>query len=665
MAEGLLNNYLAVEASEHNTNRQAAREAEQSVEKLVLVSQFKTKLDTITNTTATVELLSDNSYSDQALESLINLTDEVLAAFEQTNTTQTLQTFTTSDEKEDAAFAYFNLPNISEVLDCVITVSDSLKDIDRLLEDSPNLDEPEALVSDFDNSIFQKISEVFVPPDKIEPKLGSGNGEFAEKQIFDRTKTILLILQENFGIDIKDTTQLNSYEGIVNDKMMRQTPYRLLDVHSLERKILVCDEEGNVTFIFDSTKLDDLHIATTQLREEMTKSHLKGLINQYPEIGQALIYSENFIQNIIRAIEQPTTKSQRQVAQTQEAEYLKEKREQFDWGPIRDKGIQGFIEEARKRGILNASVSEVLENHAVFYTIFRNWLNTQPEDQKETLYNQVYKPNEQFDWGPIRDKGIQGFIEEAQRRNVYGLPAAKAEKASCGFYNAFKNWLKTQPEDQKETLYNQVYKPNEQFDWGPIRDKGIQGFIEEARKRGVLGLSVFEIQKNNPAFDAAFRVWLNTQPEEQREALRNQVCKPDARFDWQPIIDKGIQGFIEEAQKRGLLGLSLAEVQRENRNFYRAFKTWLKTQPEEQRETLYNQVYKPNARFDWQPIIAKGIQGFIEEARKRGVLGLSVSEIQKNNPAFHAAFRVWLKTQPEDQKETLYNQVYKPDARSD
>lgn len=89
------------------------------------------------------------------------------------------------------------------------------------------------------------IPEVVLPPSAdFEMERGWGGGEFKKRGKIDRRYFLYQLLREE-GIDedIIDTA------GIVRPGMMRGESYHLVEIPKVERQVLVCDEEGEATFV--------------------------------------------------------------------------------------------------------------------------------------------------------------------------------------------------------------------------------------------------------------------------------------------------------------------------------------------------------------------------------------------------------------------------------
>lgn len=84
----------------------------------------------------------------------------------------------------------------------------------------------------------------FVLPDseKLIENTGSGNG-FEEKPLVPRVRFLYELLND-LGIE-----QCSVYEGVCSDTQFRRVPYVLFVIEELDRAVLLCEENGNRTFV--------------------------------------------------------------------------------------------------------------------------------------------------------------------------------------------------------------------------------------------------------------------------------------------------------------------------------------------------------------------------------------------------------------------------------
>jgi len=242
---------------------------------------FRSRLDNILGARLTAENI--DSYAEDALTSVIGLVDQTLTAYREVST----QDHETSYDEETAAFEHFGLTDVGVVLDHIQGVASEITNIDQLITETP------------------AEQRIHVPPDQTSPNITPGSGEFDEKRRIPRLKTVLFILSQDFDVDVHNPEQVQISPGTVGEGMMRRLGYTLVDVPALNRSVLVCDEEGNATFIFNNEVMAEIG-QSPELIAELTKSQIRELLLANPYMGKRLIYdSEYFVPGIRDAITRP------------------------------------------------------------------------------------------------------------------------------------------------------------------------------------------------------------------------------------------------------------------------------------------------------------------------------------------------------------------------
>ena len=216
-------------------------EVQKVVEPIAQKEQLQRELNSILDRGLTVENI--NTYADEALNSLIELTGKKVGEYKKNNLTTGLS----DKEIEDRAFQFYGLREVNSVLDHISQKAEEIKGLDLVIAST------------------NKINSVIIKPDPSESVIINGDGEFKEKRIFDRLKTVLFVLKEDFDVDVADRQQLMIQRGIVSDNMMRKTSYFLLNAYGINRTILVCDEEGNVSYVFNTKALNNKGIFLSYL----------------------------------------------------------------------------------------------------------------------------------------------------------------------------------------------------------------------------------------------------------------------------------------------------------------------------------------------------------------------------------------------------------------
>ena len=243
-------------------------------------SFYGDRLRTILNRPLSPENIE--TYAEAALEGLIGLAQAAVDEYQ----LQPTYDFADDYSRETAAFNYFQLQNIDTILDFVSFKADQINQLDTLIVQAVEL------------------PDIIVQPDEyFRPRTGSGNGS-ETKKVIPRLKTTLFILNNEFDIDLTDPEQITITLGTNADNMMRDESYYFVEAHGLERSFLICDEEGNVSYVFDTSKLAAIGIDSASLKD-LRKSELNVLLETNPDVGQRLVYSDTFTSRMLQAIEDP------------------------------------------------------------------------------------------------------------------------------------------------------------------------------------------------------------------------------------------------------------------------------------------------------------------------------------------------------------------------
>ncbi len=273
--------------------------AQLSIEK----AGFERSLRYITSTAVRVENI--NSVVDSALTKMVELVEKVVDSFEKTNTA-TKQEFweqkleklrglsaekpktkpenegqtgfeINSKHKEDWAFEYFGLSEINTVLE-------GLQDLAQILE---------VTIPELIGSKTIALNQIITPPDSKQIEFGDRNGNWENPELLDRLKMLLLLLQTQLGINLDDLPEFQ--KGIVSSGMMRNESYYNILIPELNKLVFVCNEEGNVTYVFDTRQVEQIY-GTQGLREglnDFSKEDKNQLIKAYPASGFKLKQQKN------------------------------------------------------------------------------------------------------------------------------------------------------------------------------------------------------------------------------------------------------------------------------------------------------------------------------------------------------------------------------------
>lgn len=227
---------------------------------------------------------SIDTYADQAFKDLVGLAERTTEAYSHQPTISA----DTPKELEDAAFNYYALGDIDGLLNHIAQTADDIRGLDAVIARA------------------SELHKIILPPDIPRVSRGTKTGEsIQEKEVTPRTKTILFILEKEFGVDVHDRSQLIIQKGITGDEMMRKHSYYLLQIPELHRSIYVCDEEGNATYIFDDSQLEEAAITHEDL-SSLTKSDINDLLDSSPVLGRRIIHRSHYISNTISCVKDVT-----------------------------------------------------------------------------------------------------------------------------------------------------------------------------------------------------------------------------------------------------------------------------------------------------------------------------------------------------------------------
>ena len=237
---------------------------------------FAGSVEEIINQPLTVENI--DTYADDALSQLIQLVNETVQAYEHQPTIW----LDNSAEREDAAFAYYGMEKIGELLGHIADKAEQLIAIDTVIGQ------------------IESTDHVFVPPDERPGPTASvseaPHREWITRQ--PRLKILLFILANEFGIE-PGSGAMQICRGSVETAMMRQEPYHEVTIPSLERTVLICDAYGNGTFVFDTTRLPEEERAKLAT---YTKTQLAGVMEQYPGCGVSVRCDQQFVPHLVAAL---------------------------------------------------------------------------------------------------------------------------------------------------------------------------------------------------------------------------------------------------------------------------------------------------------------------------------------------------------------------------
>lgn len=256
-----------------------------------LKTEFAARLTAAVNEPLTLE--NTDTYVDDALEKVIDLVGAVVDKYDAQPGAEWQQLGEANGkEHEDAALEYFGLEDVEGIL--------------RHLEDKASQ------FAAIDQVIAQvnESSEVFVPPDSTPVPQATGSGTGMEKKGKQpKLENLLFVLMNDFGIDPDDSEAVSIVRGSVNPNMMREEPYYQVTVPGIDKVILVCQEYGNATFVFNGEWVREQVSASRPSENEperpltdYTKEELGKLIKDNPKQGARIPTKKNFTANLVNAL---------------------------------------------------------------------------------------------------------------------------------------------------------------------------------------------------------------------------------------------------------------------------------------------------------------------------------------------------------------------------
>lgn len=253
---------------------------------------FKNRLSEAIDRPLTLE--NTDTYVDNALGAVINLVEDVVAEYDAQPGAEWQQLGESNGkEHEDAALEYFGLEDVEGIL--------------RHLEDKAS----QFAVIGQVIAQANEASDVFVPPDSTPVPQATGSGTGMEKKGKQpKLENLLFVLMNDFGIDPDDPEAVSIVRGSVNTNMMREEPYYQVTVPGIDKVILVCQEYGNATFVFNGEWVREQVNSNRSSENEperpladYTKEELSKLIKDNPGQGARIMATKNFTANLANALE--------------------------------------------------------------------------------------------------------------------------------------------------------------------------------------------------------------------------------------------------------------------------------------------------------------------------------------------------------------------------
>lgn len=238
-------------------------------------------------------LENTDTYVDDALGAVIKLVDDVVAKYDAQLGAEWQQLGEANGkEREDAALKHFGLEDVEAIL--------------RHLEDKAS----QFAVIGQVIAQANESSDVFVPPDSTPVPQATDSGTGMEKKGKQpKLENLLFVLMNDFGIDPDDPEAVSIVRGSVNTNMMREEPYYQVTVPGIDKVILVCQEYGNATFVFNGEWVREQVNSNRSSENEperpladYTKEELSKLIKDNPEQGARILTKKNFTANLVNAL---------------------------------------------------------------------------------------------------------------------------------------------------------------------------------------------------------------------------------------------------------------------------------------------------------------------------------------------------------------------------
>ena len=238
-------------------------------------------------------LENTDTYVDDALGAVINLVEDVVAEYDAQPGAEWQQLGEANGkEREDAALKHFGLEDVEAILRHLVYKASQFAVIGQVIAQA------------------NEASDVFVPPDSTPVPQATGSGTGMEKKGKQpKLENLLFVLMNDFGIDPDDPEAVSIVRGSVNTNMMREEPYYQVTVPGIDKVILVCQEYGNATFVFNGEWVREQVNSNRSSENEperpladYTKEELGNLIKDNPGQGARIPTKKNFTANLVNAL---------------------------------------------------------------------------------------------------------------------------------------------------------------------------------------------------------------------------------------------------------------------------------------------------------------------------------------------------------------------------
>jgi len=482
-----------------------------------LKETYKQRLDAILYKQLTVDNIE--SFANDALSSVVLLTEDIL---NESKKNPEFHFNPSSDKKtqEDEAYKILGLPDIEEILQSVVEMKEKINSLKTYIQEN-----------------MENVDEVITPPTNTNVKIEEGENTFIKKRIFPRLLTLLYILEYDFGItSTPDNVPIK--EGITTSNMMRKTPYVRIEIPDLDRVVYICDEEGNVSYIFDTQKLIEQKITLEKLDLD-DKEEKNLIISSHPGIGIRLSQSKNWRDYVTDILGGSIPEKQKEEIREKQREKRSEfkKRERIEFLSFVD-----FQTEVKSLYTEQGDVS--------------NWFR----EERKNHSNWPSHPDRAY-----KDKGWEGFPELVDRENFMKKPFLSFTdfKTEVNRLYSGKEYI--------QLWYRKERKNHPQWPSNPgdiYKDKGWEGWPELLGKENLFKKVFLPFED----FQTEVKNLYPGQGDIERWYLKEKKQHPN--WSSQPHViykDKGWLGWPELVNKENFLKktlLSFIDFQAEVKNLY-------------------------------------------------------------------------------------------------
>lgn len=410
-----------------------------------------------------------SSYADEALDNLISMVESILLTYSDNTMANTPKA-----ERERYALVQAGLdPNTIEVtLDHIARIADSTKLIDELIIQKT-----------------ERNNTVLVPPDHHEMNIQPGNGSFeSSKEIIPKLKTLLLLLKEEFAIDL-ESDDVRIATGTLDTTMMRGQSYNLVEIESLNRFVLVCDEMGNTTFVFDTEKCVQTGFTPKEVGN-LSKSQLKELLLLMPELGKKIDYSQEYVNHLANALIEQVPPNENPEQTLQEIRLLSPKVETIAEGYMSRKSLSDSL------GLSFDTVQRAIDNlGSQLGVIVQAKVNHQTTN--------VYSPDQQRmirDW--LDAQGLflgdipEGYFSVKSLARSLGIGEQTAKRAISALGSQLGETLQARVRGRAGTAYSSAQKDMIEYylsDNGLVAEEPPEGYLSLSGVAASLGTTTYTV----------------------------------------------------------------------------------------------------------------------------------------------------------------------------